>query len=150
MIYLFRAFERKQREQEVMNNLFLCHNLQRFDKGISQYIFNLQIEIVNKVILEEKQMKRRYQQQPQLWPDNRPRVGLGIFYVFCWLILKNYCHKKLINSLFNCRGFHARGPSLVLLHRVDLNPWNMVPMLKTLESANYLYYSLQFYFLGIV
>lgn len=41
------AFERKQRERE--------------------------IEIVNKVILEEKQMKRRYQQQPQLWPDNRPR-----------------------------------------------------------------------------
>ncbi|XP_066929117.1 cilia- and flagella-associated protein 74-like isoform X2 [Clytia hemisphaerica] len=41
------AFERKQRERE--------------------------IEIVNKIVTEEKQMKRRYQQQPQLWPENRPR-----------------------------------------------------------------------------
>ena len=41
------AFERKQRERE--------------------------IEIVNKIISEEKQMKKRHQQQPQLWPGNKPR-----------------------------------------------------------------------------
>jgi len=39
------AFERKQRERE--------------------------IEIVDKILSEEKQMKRRQQQQPQLWPDRQ-------------------------------------------------------------------------------
>lgn len=40
---------------------------------------NLQIEIVDKIISEEKQMKRKQQQQPQLWPDrHRDRVKVSI------------------------------------------------------------------------
>ena len=31
------------------------------------------IEIADKLLKEEKQMKKRYQQQPQLWPEKRDR-----------------------------------------------------------------------------
>ena len=34
-----------------------------------------QVEIVDNLLKEEKQMKKRYQQQPQLWPEKqRDRV----------------------------------------------------------------------------
>lgn len=35
----------------------------------------LKVEIVDNILKEEKQMKKRYQQQPQLWPEKqRERV----------------------------------------------------------------------------
>ncbi|KXJ04344.1 hypothetical protein AC249_AIPGENE19641, partial [Exaiptasia diaphana] len=37
-----------------------------------------QIDIADHILKEEKQMKKRYQQQPQLWPDKqreRSKVG---------------------------------------------------------------------------
>ena len=35
----------------------------------------MKVEIVDNILKEEKQMKKRYQQQPQLWPEKqRERV----------------------------------------------------------------------------
>lgn len=46
----------------------------------------LQVEIVDNILKEEKQMKKRYQQQPQLWPEKqRERVkvlwNVRLFYI---------------------------------------------------------------------
>ena len=43
-----------------------------------------QVEIVDNLLKEEKQMKKRYQQQPQLWPEKqRDRVKV----INEWLLL---------------------------------------------------------------
>lgn len=47
-----------------------------FLQTILNIIFMIcQVEIVDNLLKEEKQMKKRYQQQPQLWPEKqRDRV----------------------------------------------------------------------------
>jgi hypothetical protein len=43
-------------------------------------VFLFQIEIADKLLREEKQLKKRYQQQPQLWPEKqRDRNKVVVF-----------------------------------------------------------------------
>ena len=46
-----------------------------FSPNHPEHFMICQVEIVDNLLKEEKQMKKRYQQQPQLWPEKqRDRV----------------------------------------------------------------------------
>ena len=46
-----------------------------FPPNHPEHFMICQVEIVDNLLKEEKQMKKRYQQQPQLWPEKqRDRV----------------------------------------------------------------------------
>ena len=46
-----------------------------FSPNHPKHFMICQVEIVDNLLKEEKQMKKRYQQQPQLWPEKqRDRV----------------------------------------------------------------------------
>ena len=46
-----------------------------FSPNHTEHFMICQVEIVDNLLKEEKQMKKRYQQQPQLWPEKqRDRV----------------------------------------------------------------------------
>ena len=46
-----------------------------FSSNHPEHFMICQVEIVDNLLKEEKQMKKRYQQQPQLWPEKqRDRV----------------------------------------------------------------------------
>ena len=46
-----------------------------FSPNLPEHFMICQVEIVDNLLKEEKQMKKRYQQQPQLWPEKqRDRV----------------------------------------------------------------------------
>lgn len=47
----------------------------QFSPNHPKHFMICQVEIVDNLLKEEKQMKKRYQQQPQLWPEKqRDRV----------------------------------------------------------------------------
>ena len=74
--------EKKEREQilaqgdnddEVMTRRKRIRQFERDKEAFERRQREREISIVNKILTEEKQMKRRYQQQPQLFPDRPPR-----------------------------------------------------------------------------
>ena len=59
------------------HNKKICHkSIYTFTQTILfKHFMICQVEIVDNLLKEEKQMKKRYQQQPQLWPEKqRDRV----------------------------------------------------------------------------
>ena len=69
-----------------------------------------QVEIVDNLLKEEKQMKKRYQQQPQLWPEKqRDRVKVTNE----WLPLMFRGFIKVFNrraTEFDTRAKNWQGP----------------------------------------